>query len=82
MNNVKFEQFLAQLYVDPALRERFLAEPLAEASRAGLSEEQCRALAAIDRVGLNMAARSFAHKRARKRPPASLWNRWRRRQDT
>jgi hypothetical protein len=67
MNNVAFEQFLARIYVAPAFRERFLADPHAEAARAGLSEEQCRALAAIDRIGLKMAARSFAHKRSRKR---------------
>jgi hypothetical protein len=66
MNTVAFERFLAKLYVDPAARERFLADPRAEAARAGLPEEQCRALEAIDRVGLKMAARSFAHKRAGK----------------
>ena len=66
MNSVAFERFLANIYVDPAARERFLADPRAEAARAGLSDEQCRALEAIDRVGLKMAARSFAHKRARK----------------
>jgi hypothetical protein len=80
MNTIAFEQFLAKLYVDPVARDRFLADPLAEAARAGLSEEQCRALEAIDRVGLKMAARSFANKRARKHPRASLWNRWRSRQ--
>jgi len=68
MNSATFEHFLATLYVDSAVRERFLADPHAEAARAGLSEEQCRALEAIDRVGLKMAARSFAHKRARKHP--------------
>jgi hypothetical protein len=51
--------------VDPAARARFLADPEAEARRAGLTPEQCRALAAIDRTGLEMAARSFARKRSR-----------------
>jgi hypothetical protein len=60
------EHFLATLYVDGDARARFLANPGAEAARAGLSKEQCRALEKIDRVGLEMAARSFAHKRARK----------------
>ena len=66
MNPIAFEQFLAKLYTDPAFRARFLAAPQAEAARAGLPAEQCRALSAIDRVGLQMAARSFAHKRASK----------------
>jgi hypothetical protein len=61
-----FEQFLARLYTDPAARARFLADPRAEAARAGLSSGQSRALEAIDRIGLKLAARSFAHKRARK----------------
>jgi hypothetical protein len=84
MNTIAFEQFLAKIYVDHAARERFLADPQAEAARAGLSEEQCHALEAIDRVGLKMAARSFARKRALKHPRATrnLWNRWRSRQDT
>ena len=63
MNDPKLERFLASLYVDPALRARFLSNPRAEASRAGLTPEQCRALEAIDRAGLEMAARSFARKR-------------------
>jgi hypothetical protein len=69
------EHFLAKIYVDPAARARFLADPRAEAARAGLPEQQCRALEKIDRVGLEMAARSFAHKRARR--PAYSPSRWR-----
>ncbi len=57
------EQFLARIYVDSEARARFLADPRTEAARAGLSEDQGRALEAIDRVGLEMAARSFASKR-------------------
>lgn len=68
MKQSALENFLAKLYVDPAARARFLAAPRAEAARAGLPEEQCCALEKIDRVGLEMAARSFAHKRAGKRP--------------
>jgi hypothetical protein len=65
MNTPKLEKFLATLYVDAAARRRFLDAPYAAASRAGLTEEQCRALEKIDRVGLEMAARSLSVKRQR-----------------
>lgn len=58
-----FEAFLAQLYVDARVRARFLAAPLAEASRAGLTACEAQALQHIDREGLVLAATSFAHKR-------------------
>jgi hypothetical protein len=67
MNSPAMERFLAKIYVDAAARARFLADPRAEAARAGMTEEQCRALESIDRVGLEMAARSFARKRAKTR---------------
>jgi hypothetical protein len=60
------ERFLASLYVDATLRARFLDAPREEARRAGLNPAQCDALAAIDRVGLEMAARSFDRKRQKK----------------
>ena len=66
MNGPKLEKFLASLYVDAELRARFLEAPREEAARAGLNEEQCEALTKIDRVGLEMAARSFARKREKK----------------
>ena len=66
MKESALEQFLAKIYVDPAARARFLAAPRTEAAHAGLSEKECRALEKIDRIGLEMAARSFANKRARK----------------
>ena len=59
-----FEAFLARIYVDDEARRRFLADPRQEAARAGLAEAEQEALAAIDRVGLELAARSFARKRA------------------
>jgi hypothetical protein len=64
MNSPALEAFLAKLYVDPDVRTRFLNDPHAEAARAGLTEQQCQALETIDRIGLEMAARSFAHKRS------------------
>jgi len=71
MNPTALEQFLAKIYVDSMARKRFLAAPQAEAARAGLSKEQCEALEAIDRVGLEMAAHSFARKRTRKQSAAA-----------
>jgi len=66
MNDRKMEKFLASLYVDAKLRARFLGAPREEAKRAGLNPEQCDAMAAIDRVGLKMAAQSFERKRKKK----------------
>ena len=63
MNDQKMEKFLAMLYVDAESRARFLSAPREEARRAGLNPAQCDALVAIDRVGLEMAARSFERKR-------------------
>ncbi len=78
MNGEKLEAYLAKLYVDDRARARFLADPRAEARAAGLSEEQCAALASIDFIGLQMAADSFAKKRAAqaRQKPRSLLSRW------
>jgi hypothetical protein len=65
MSAETFEAFLARLYVDPAARARFEANPEGEAGRAGLSAEERRSLLDIDRVGLELASRSFALKRRR-----------------
>ncbi|HEX6096482.1 MAG TPA: hypothetical protein VF432_09180 [Thermoanaerobaculia bacterium] len=59
------EAFLARLYVDDAFRARFLADPAGEATRAGFDAATAERLANIDRVGLQLAAESFARKRAR-----------------
>ena len=64
MSASAFEAFLARLYVDESARAEFLTNPYAEAQRAGLDEEECEALVHIDRVGLELAAHSFARKRA------------------
>ena len=64
MSSPVFEGFLARLYVDPGLRAAFLADPERVASAAGLEAEEIAALRAIDREGLELAAASFAHKRA------------------
>lgn len=74
-----FESFLARLYVDPDARARFLTDPTGEAAGAGLSSDEIAAARQIDRVGLELAAASFAHKRrqqARRRHPiVRLWQR-------
>ncbi|MDP8979557.1 MAG: hypothetical protein M3O35_03080 [Acidobacteriota bacterium] len=67
MSSPALERFLAKIYVDPEARARFLAAPLEETARAGLSPAECEALTKIDRTGLELAARSFARKRAAKR---------------
>jgi hypothetical protein len=67
MSSPAFEALLARLYTDAALRSRFLDDARREAVRAGLSDDECRALASIDREGLRLAAESLAAKRA---PPA------------
>jgi hypothetical protein len=61
-----FESFLARLYVDVAARTRFLADPRAEAAAAGLADDEIAAAVRIDRVGLELAAAGFAHKRRRR----------------
>ena len=72
MSSPALEHFLATIYVDSDARARFLAAPREETARAGLSPGECEALASIDRTGLEMAARSFAHKRASKPSPRGL----------
>jgi len=63
MNAAAMEAFLARLYTDGALRGRFLAAPADVARGAGLDEDAVRALALIDRQGLQLAADSYALKR-------------------
>jgi len=69
------EAVLARLYVEPEFRARFLAAPEATLAASGLTPDECHALAAIDRVGLALAADSFAIKRGEKaqRPARRGW---------
>ena len=64
MSSPELEGFLAHLYTDAFAREQFLQDPMSAALQAGLGEPDVRALEAIDRIGLRMAAHSYAHKRA------------------
>jgi hypothetical protein len=65
--SARIEQFLARLYTDADLRSRFLAQPAQIARAAGLDEPSVAALARIDRVGLELAADSYARKREQHR---------------
>ena len=72
MNTSALEVFLARIYVDGKARARFKADPLAEASAAGLSPDECAAIMKIDWVALELATRSFAKKRHVKARPTRL----------
>ena len=65
MTTPAFEHFLARLYVEADVRRRFLADARGTAVAAGLDAEDVEALVRIDRTGLELAARSYAHKRER-----------------
>jgi hypothetical protein len=60
------EAFLARIYVDATAREEFLADATGAARRAGLRDEEIESLEKVDRVGLELAARSFGRKRVMK----------------
>jgi len=59
------EAFLARIYVDAQVRERFLNDPVAEALKAGLSHDEIEAVKQIDQVGLELFAVSLERKRQR-----------------
>lgn len=69
MNDTTLESYLAVLYTDAAARNSFLADPAIALRNAGLSDADVEYLVNIDRVGLQMAADSYAHKRANHRLP-------------
>ena len=60
------ERFLARVYVDDEARRRFLADPVEEAMRAGVAPADAARLATVDREGIELAASSFARKRAKR----------------
>lgn len=65
--SVRFETFLAKLYVDDDARARFLANPRGSATEAGLSSQEIEAVEKIDRLGLQMAANSLQRKQQARR---------------
>lgn len=66
MSASRFEAFLVKLYVDQSARAKFLADPRAESTKAGLTAHEIEALEKIDQVGLELLAQSLKHKRAGK----------------
>ena len=66
MSGSRLEAFLARIYVDQTAREKFLADPRGEATRAGLAAQEIDDVVKIDREGLELFAHSLEHKRAHK----------------
>lgn len=64
MSSPALETYLARLYTDDALRAAFLLAPRAQALLHGLSPQEADAMAAMDCIGLQMAAASYRAKRA------------------
>ena len=58
------EEFLARLYTDAGLRQRFLSARERVARAANLDADEIASVLALDARDLELAARSFAHKRA------------------
>lgn len=58
------EGLLARLYTDETLVERVLQDPRSVARALALAPREARVLLDLDRVGLALASRSFARKRA------------------
>jgi hypothetical protein len=74
MSSPRLEAFLARLYTDEALLAAFLADAATALAGSGLTPAEEEAVAAIDRNGLAVAARSYRAKRARRRK--SGWLAW------
>jgi hypothetical protein len=56
------EDLLARLFTDAELRARFKADALGVGREFGLDEASVASLERADWVGLELAARSYAHK--------------------
>lgn len=67
MSTPRFERFLARLYSDADVLQRFLAHPATTAARHGLDDIEIAWLRGVDRVGLVFANESFGRKRASRR---------------
>jgi len=75
----RWESLLARLFVDAELRARFRREPTRVGMEFGLDESALASLANADWVGLDLAARSYAHKQTERasKKPRSRWSWWR-----
>jgi putative modified peptide len=58
------EDLLARLFTDEEFRARFKQDPQGVGRELGLDEAALAALEQTDWVGLDLAARSYSHKRA------------------
>jgi len=67
MKDSRLETFLARIYVDQTARERFLADPRGEATKAGLTAQQVEDVVKIDRDGLELLAASLERKKHNRR---------------
>lgn len=68
MSAAAAEMLLARLYADASLRREFLRDPRRVAGDAGLDKKEIEAFAAIDRLGLELAAESYERKRSERQP--------------
>jgi len=57
------EELLARLFTDAAFRARFIRDPQAVGRESGLDDAALATLKSSDLVGLELAARSYSHKR-------------------
>src|SRR5262249_29713259 len=63
MGLAEIQGALARLYVDPALRDRFFADPAAVGAELGLGAEEARGLAVVSRRQVEQFAGSLRRKR-------------------
>src|SRR5262249_61740066 len=73
--SASLEAYLARLYLDRDTRRAFLADPGGAASKEALDDADVAALERIDRVGLELTARSLAARRSLA-PPRGRIGRW------
>jgi hypothetical protein len=57
------EDLLARLFTDPEFRARFKRDPQAVGRELALDDAALATLARTDWIGLELAARSYSHKR-------------------
>lgn len=60
-----WEALLARLFTDAAFRARFKVDPRGVGRELGLDDESLAAFDSADWTGLDLAARSYAHKRGK-----------------
>jgi hypothetical protein len=73
VNDAALEIFLARLYAEPALREAFARDALAACAGSNLTADEVQALLRMDGNGIELAAWSFACKRASRKRASRRW---------